>query len=115
MILTLHRRPDAPTDPAGVFDPGFTYVYAPAEGSIGCPLTGPRMPSQWADEDEPFYLDVVRDLGLKWHGIEPAPLVVVDEELVAALPPTRPLPLADVVMSSRRTRKRRQPRARAAS
>lgn len=115
MILTLHRRDDAPTDPAGLFDPGFTYVYAPAEGDIGCELTGLRAPSQWADEDEPFYLDVVRDLGLPWHGIAPAPLVVVDEAEVAALPPTRPLPLADLVTSSKRTRKRRQPRARAAS
>lgn len=101
MILTLHRRDDAPTDPAGLFDPGFTYVYAPAEGDIGCELTGPRHPSQWADEQTPIYLDVVAALVL------PA--------VVEALPPTRPLPLADLVTSSKRTRKRRQPRARAAS
>lgn len=82
-MITVYRRPDAPTDPAALFAADFTFVYAPDEGEIGCELTGPRHPSQWADEQTPIYLDVFAALTL------PA--------VVEALPPTRPLPLAELV------------------
>lgn len=93
-MFTPYRRPDAPDVPAPLFDPA----------SVVDPLTG-AVPT-WRLDEEPIYLETVRDLGVPGLA-DPAGPVVEGDVLVVEpsdpvenhatpddAPPTRALRLA---------------------
>lgn len=126
MIPSLYRRPAAALDAAPVFDP-----IDPLSGAV----------PTWRLDEEPIYLEVVRDLGRPGQLLGPAPGdvvegVVLDPEPVedddrvveddgedehpraVEAPPTVPIPIRPttrIPVSGRGGRKRRQPNARRAA
>lgn len=53
-MFTLYRRPDAPVVPAPMFDPAATLLVDPLTGVV----------PTWRLDEEPIYLEVIRDLGV---------------------------------------------------
>lgn len=90
MIKTYYRRPDLPGTPAALFDD---------ERADVDPLTG-AVPT-WRLDEEPIYLETVRDLGVPGLDEPATPgdviagdVVEVDDPVVDDAPPTRALRLA---------------------
>lgn len=67
-MFTPYRRPDAPDVPAPLFDPAATLLVDPLTGVV----------PTWRLDEEPIYLEVIRDLGVPGLADPAGPVVVGD-------------------------------------
>lgn len=77
-MFTPYRRPDAPDVPAPLFDPAATLLVDPLTGAV----------PTWRLDEEPIYLEVIRDFGVPGLADPAGPVVsgdVVDEPVAPGM------------------------------